>query len=203
MILLIFYWFFIDFIDFLLKKYRVVHCCFFANVIYFSQINLPCTFHDIKNTNSSTFDLLSWNDEPSTLSFYRRSFSHPEQPGGTKLEPAPDGTRWQQVDRQVTKYAREKRNGTYSTESYRVSCTVYNKVRYIYGKQKQSTTFWSDNYKIDNNDRESYCCTCLGGNDIVMECDEWWRVGKGIQGLLVVGYLRAIAAILYQLSNYG
>ena len=70
---------------------------------------------------------------------------------------------------QVTEYAREKRDGTYSTESYRVSSTVYNKVRYIYEKQKQSTTFWSDNYKIDNNDKESYCGTCLGENDIVME----------------------------------
>lgn len=69
----------------------------------------------------------------------------------------------------ANKYEREKRNGTLSTESYRVSCIVYYALKNIFEQQDIATTFWSEKYKIDNNDIESYYDTYLGKNDIFME----------------------------------
>ena len=66
-------------------------------------------------------------------------------------------------------YERPKRNGTLSTESYRVSARVYNEIKHIFKNQNKNCTFWSTRYGIDCNDKETYYGVDLGENSIFME----------------------------------
>lgn len=72
---------------------------------------------------------------------------------------------------EANKYERVKRSGNLSTESYRVSYIVYQEIKHIFDANSPSMDrkFWSTEYKISNNDRETYYDVELCDNVIYME----------------------------------